>query len=220
LIVSLLVGTVLPLLKGKALHYTLSGAISLVLSLLTITHLVVYLSYPFLGTVASVGISSQQFAFQQFVCAQLSIGSFDGRIYSSCEGNPVAFIILTFSILFLADFGGFLLGSELRARLVRNLSTLSLYAIPVIGSILVTFATGLFALSVLSAPGAGTTSWYGFPLFWKSELLAAEYGCSTPCVNILWVYFALDVLFFITIGYTILTALLFLRIRQGKKGHA
>lgn len=203
----------LPRLKTRVHRYTVAGITALLLSSLTVTYLIVYLSYPFLGTVAFV-ISSHP--FQEFVCVQLSIGSFDGKIYSSCGGNTVAFTILTFGILLSVNLAGFLLGSELRARLIRDLdvSTLSLYLVPVAGSIPVTLATGLFALSVLSAPGAGITSWYGFPLFWKSELLAPDFGCSTPCINILWVYFVLDALFFMTIGYAVLTALLFLRIRR------
>ncbi len=203
----------LPRLKTRVHRYTIAGVIALLLSSLSVTYLIVYLSYPFLGTVAFVFSSHP---FQEYVCVQLSIGSFDGKIYSSCGGNPVPFIILTFGILLSVNLAGFLLGSELRARLIRDLdvSALSLYLVPVAGSIPATLATGLFALSVLSAPGAGITSWYGFPLFWKSELLAPDLGCSTQCTNILWVYFVLDALFFMTIGYAVLTVLLFFRIRQ------
>lgn len=81
-------------------------------------------------------------------------------------------------------------------------------------AILATFFSGLLLFLTVVSPGGSIDSFYGFPFTWKENI---EFVCSPlhpqACQSPIyvtqydWIVFALDVLFYIAVGYGLLFVL-------------
>ena len=129
-----------------------------------------------------------------------------GVWFSSATGDPLS-ILPALGIAFLGISVPLLLqGSEKYKASAPNLRAI-LLLIPI--AVLVTVSTGWVLTGELFTPGAVWWDNYGFPLAWRVQVMrGCPPWCSLPSSEMIFnpFFFAIDCLFYLAIGYSIILA--------------